>query len=60
MTEVIKFLILGAFACGGAWYALKETRRHVNGVGGKVQRLEKTVMLLALDKKEEALKVLLP
>lgn len=58
MTEVIKFVIFLAFACGGAWFTLKETRRHVNGVGAKVRRLEQATMLLALDKKDEALRIL--
>jgi hypothetical protein len=28
------------FAAGGAWVALKESQRHVNGLGAKLAKLE--------------------
>jgi hypothetical protein len=34
--------ILGlVFAAGGAWFLLKETQRHVNGLGAKVNSIER-------------------
>lgn len=44
MTAFIPLAIYLAtmiFAAGGAWFALKEAQRHVNGVGAKLNALEK-------------------
>lgn len=69
MTEVTTFLLTVAFAGGGAWLTLKETRRHVNGLGAKVtrqdeartkeiERIRLAIFALACDKKESALQLL--
>lgn len=45
MSELISMIgiwIAGlVFAAGGAWWALKEAQRHVNGLGSKLNALEK-------------------
>lgn len=40
MTPALWLVIAGwVFAAGGAWFALKQVRRDVNGLGTKVHRL---------------------
>jgi len=35
------FLLTLVFAAGGAWFALKESVRHVNGLGAKLNSVER-------------------
>lgn len=40
-VNVAIYLVGLIFAAGGAWVALKEAQRHVNGLGAKVNGMEK-------------------
>ena len=53
LVELAIFVITLIFAAGGAWFLLKQTRRHVNGVGAKVNRLVMALMLIVPEEQKK-------
>ncbi len=41
IVPIVIYLSGLVFAAGGAWFALKEAQKHVNGLGAKVNAIEK-------------------
>jgi len=38
-------LLSFSFGCGITYWTIRETRRHVNGLGGKVTRMKEAMLL---------------
>ena len=58
--QLLLFLLGAAFGAGGYAFALAATRRQINGLGGRVNRVAMAVVHIAPeDKREEVMRILL-